>query len=373
MGTKTCKQCNIEKDIQLFRMVSNKYTGIHPMSICKECYKSNQEIMRQKQAAEWEALNAELLKKQQEERQRREEYEERERQIAEEQQVRQQALEAWYLQQPDRRCIDCKHLLNASAFGYSFLKEIDGVWLPSQLHKRCKPCHEAYRDGSRQSRPLCLLCDQPANRSDFLHTYHGYRLDLIKVCCKQCIPRFNMLSEHEQLGLLHKAMVIAYGKTAEIYALQYDDLFPCQHIGRTKNYQRRMAEYQRDWYRDIQHHFILQQVSFGPLSMEYESRWMMHALKYGWPIDNFALFKGGDDGLSGQRQQEQLTRAVHVFEPLTAPFEVVGPLIREYFMNTCDTEIVNWYCSQGYCNAYPSESEMTQRLTLMQRLHRLRV
>ena len=107
--------------------------------------------------------------------------------------------------------------------------------------------------------------------------------------------------------------------------------------------------------------------------MEYESRWMMHALKYGWPIDNFELLTGGEDGLSGQRQQVRLTKAAQLFEPLTAPFEVIGPLIQENFLNTRDAEIVNWYCSQGYCNAYPSESEMVQRIVLMGRLHGLRV
>jgi hypothetical protein len=135
---------------------------------------------------------------------------------------------------------------------------------------------------------------------------------------------------------------------------------------------RRMAEYRKkDWYKDIQHHFILQQLSFGPLSMEYESRWMMHALKHRWPIDNFELYKGGEDGLSGQRQQGRLTEVVQSFEPLTAPFEVVAPLIRENFMNTCDAEIVNWYCSQYYRSAYPGENDMVQRIALMGRLHGL--
>lgn len=222
-------------------------------------------------------------------------------------------------------------------------------------------------------RPLCLLCGKPTHLSDFLHTYHGYPLDLIKICCKQCIPRFEALPKHEQLKLLRQAMVKAYGEKAVIYALQYDDPFPCRHIGRTKNYKQRMADYKRDWYKDIQHHFVLQHLSFGPLSMEYESRWMMHALKYGWPIDNFEVLRGGEDGLIGQRQQVRLTEAVQSFEPLTASFEVVGPLIRKNFLNTRDTGIVNWYCLQEECTAYPSESEMGQHKVLIGRLYRLRV
>lgn len=329
--TKLCEQCHIEKDNGLFRKVTNQYTGVHPMGICKDCYNSHNEERKRRQAEEWEAR-------------------EEARKLAEQERlVRQQALEAWYLQQPDRQCVDCKEVLAASAFGYSFMQEVDGVWLPGSLHQRCRKCHEAYRTRNQQVNPICPLCNMPTRRGNFLREYQGFHLDLINVCCENCIPHFEALPETEQLELLRRAMVNAYGETAVIYALQYDDYFPVQHIGRTKHYMRRMAEYRKkDWYKDIQHHFILQQLSFGPLSMEYESRWMMHALKHRWPIDNFELFMGGEDGLSGQRQQARLTEVVQSFEPLTAPFEVVAPLIRENFMNTCDAEIVNWYCSQYY-------------------------
>ncbi len=58
METKVCEQCHIEKDIGLFRKVTNQYTGVHPMSICKECYQGNQDARQQQQAAEWEARQA---------------------------------------------------------------------------------------------------------------------------------------------------------------------------------------------------------------------------------------------------------------------------------------------------------------------------
>ena len=365
---KECEQCHIEKDIGLFHKVTNQYTGVHPMSICKDCYKSNNEEQKRRQAEEWEAR--EEARKQAE--QKWLVREEARKQAEQEWLVRQQALEAWYLQQPDRQCVDCKKVLAASAFGYSFIQEVDGVRLPGSLHQRCRECHEAYLTRNKQVYPICPLCRTPARVGDFLGEYHDYGLDLIKVCCKNCIPHFEALPDPEQRELLRRAMVNAYGETAVIYALQYDDYFPVQHIGRTKHYMRRMAEYRKkDWYKDIQHHFILQKLSFGPLSMEYESRWMMHALKHRWPIDNFELFKGGEDGLSGQRQQARLTEAAQSFEPLTAPFEVVAPFIRENFGNTGDTEIVNWYCSQYYRSAYPGENEMVQRVALMERLHGL--
>lgn len=373
MGKKLCEQCHDEKDIELFRKVTNQYTGVHPMSICKDCYKSNQEAQRLKQAAEWEAGAATRVAQRQQEREEREAREERDRQEQERLARQQAALEAWYLQQPDRQCIDCKKVLAASAFGYSMMREIDGVWIPAPLRQRCHDCHEGYRKRNRQIYPLCPMCSAPTRLWDFLREYRGYHLDLIKVCCKQCIPAFLALPESAQLEQLRRAMVKAYGDTAVIYALQYDEQFPCQHIGRTKRYERRMAEYKQDWYKEIKRHFALQQLSFGPLSMEYESRWMMHALKCRWPIDNFELLKGGEDGLSGMRQQARLIEAVQAFEPLTAPFEVVGPLIREDFIGTTDAEIVNWYCSRYDRHVYPSEQELAQRIMLMERLYGLRV
>jgi hypothetical protein len=73
-----------------------------------------------------------------------------------------------------------------------------------------------------------------------------------------------------------------------------------------------------------------------------EVRWMMHALKYRWPIDNIDRLRGGEDGLSGKRQQARLTEAVQSFEPLTAPYEIVGRLLHGNFMNTTDADIVHW-------------------------------
>src|SRR6266516_584589 len=51
---KICEQCHDEKDIDLFRKVTNQYTGVHPMSICKECYNSNNEDRKRKQEEEWQ-------------------------------------------------------------------------------------------------------------------------------------------------------------------------------------------------------------------------------------------------------------------------------------------------------------------------------
>ena len=60
MATKICAQCGTEKDIDQFRKVTNQYTGVHPMSICKACYKTNQEPGK-RQMEEWKQ-EAELRK-----------------------------------------------------------------------------------------------------------------------------------------------------------------------------------------------------------------------------------------------------------------------------------------------------------------------
>lgn len=205
----------------------------------------------------------------------------------------------------------------------------------------CPRCRHSYRKRNRQVNPLCPMCGTPTSVWNFLREYQGYRLDLIKVCCETCIPRFNAFPEAEQIRRLRNAMRNAYGESAVIYALHYDASGTVYHIGRTKHLTRRMAEYRRNWDKPIHHYSVLEDVTPGALSMERESRWMMHALKQGWPIDNFELFQGGDDGLSGRHTQEELTLAVANFEPLTVPFEVIEPLLR-YFSNTPDARIVHW-------------------------------
>ena len=343
---KQCKQCKETKDVKHFRKVVNKYTSVHYMSICRDCYNRNQEELRQRQKAEWEAgkEKREAFHRLQEKRQQWEEgREERERQQEQEQQARQQVLDAWYQQQPDRQCINCNKTLPASAFGYSTMSEVEGVWLPNSLRRRCDPCHEAYRKGNRQVYPLCSLCGAPTSVYDFLREYRGFRLDIIKVCCKSCIPRFDALPESEQMELLRRAIVKAFGETASIYGLHYDESGAVHHIGRTKHLQRRLAEYRRNWYREITTHDILQELPFGGLSMEYESRWMLHALKQGWPIDNFDVFE--PEGPSYEKMQltkAELTSAVADLEPLIVPFETIKPLLVR-FSNTGDIPIVHWF------------------------------
>ena len=45
--------------------------------------------------------------------------------------------------------------------------------------------------------------------------------------------------------------------------------------------------------------------------------------------------------------KKELTAAVADFEPLTAPFEAIEPLLK-HFSNTLDARIVHWFMGQQY-------------------------
>jgi DNA polymerase-3 subunit epsilon len=114
---KECEQCHAEKELDLFRKVTNQYTGVHPMSICKDCHKSNNEERTRRQAEEWEARKAaqEAERRAQEEAQeqrrqqqeaervlREEEWQRHEEEWKRQREERQQWLVNWFDQQPDR-------------------------------------------------------------------------------------------------------------------------------------------------------------------------------------------------------------------------------------------------------------------------------
>ncbi len=314
---KRCEQCEQWKPFSAFHRRKNKTDG--RMRICADCYTANLQETYQRQREhmqQWE----EEHKRQEEEKRRQEE--ERRRQEEERHAHYQQVLDAWYQQQPDRQCIACKRTLPASDFGYTYCikREEEDIWLPAALHQRCQSCHEAYRNRNNRINPQCPMCGIRRQGHAFLREYQGHRLDLIKVCCETCIPRFKVLPEAEQLRRLRNAIKHVYGDYAVIYALHYDASNTVHHIGRTKHLTRRMAEYRRkNWYKPIHHYNVLEEVTPGGLSMERESRWMLHALKHGWPIDNFELLKTDEDGLGGQRIQAELIQAVADIESLTAP------------------------------------------------------
>jgi hypothetical protein len=120
---KVCEQCHAEKDIEEFRKHANKYVPSHRMSICKVCYKQNQEERQRQYEARMEE------QKRQEEAVREAERQEREQ---EEQWRRARALELSL--QANKRCPRCKRV------------RTDGqLWGEDHLHftKYCQECTEA--------------------------------------------------------------------------------------------------------------------------------------------------------------------------------------------------------------------------------------
>lgn len=275
---KVCEQCKLPKRLSAFHRRRNKTDG--RMRICAECYTANLQKTLQYQKERFQSWE-------------RRDAEEKKRKLEENQHIRVALPELMrsLFSGSTKPCEDCKQEFQLDDHGHLVAPRFppetcEQCGSPILLHeysegrvsygcpghiagsgpiyegwsdKYCPTCHEARRMKNRQAYPLCPMCNAPTRVYDFMREYQGFWLDIIRVCCERCTPRFEALSESEQLEYLRRAIVKAYGETAVIYALQYDDQASCHHIGRTKHYMRRMAEYKRNWHRDIHHDFVLQQ------------------------------------------------------------------------------------------------------------------
>lgn len=355
MEQKRCEQCHKEKDLTEFRKSNSKIDG--HMRMCKECYNENMAETQRRAQEEWEqraGLRAEL-------RERQQQNQERDRLLAlvrtcsncgasytldEEHWSQycapcQQRADEWFAQQPERECRDCKRTFPLGAFKASpYYRE--GI-LVAYPYQRCEECHEIWRKNfCPTAYPTCQMCGTVKKYSHFLQEYNGNRLDIIKVCCTDCIPQFTALPENEQIAFLRRAMVKTYGAEASIYCIHYGDGEHHNHIGRTKNIGRRMSQYRAKLGDKFHHYHILEKLPFGPLSMERESLWMAHAIKHGWPIDNFLLMIVDKDRLGFSQHQQKIAGMVQTIEPLTAPWSDTKPIVQS-FMGTLDAEIVRWF------------------------------
>src|SRR6266702_4155804 len=104
---KRCEQCQAEKDIGLFRKVTNMYTAVHRMSICKECYITNQKATQQRIEEEFQ--------RRKEEQERLEEQRQQERQSALEQAMRDNPV---FCKRCNQLRIDGSHLRPDGSVGY---------------------------------------------------------------------------------------------------------------------------------------------------------------------------------------------------------------------------------------------------------------
>ena len=91
--------------------------------------------------------------------------------------------------------------------------------------------------------------------------------------------------------------------------------------------------------------------------MEYEARWIMHALKQGWPIDNFEKFMIDTQEKQEATPQEieeielhnqnwrnikaDILKFVDTIDPLTTSFDALQPYLH-HFPNSRDAGIVRY-------------------------------
>lgn len=316
---KRCEQCQEVKPIEEFYRTKNGRDGY--MKNCVVCHKGNLQQSREAQQAEYEHLKREREEREQEEREHIE-AQRAEREDRYEKHLREQTatLEAWFADQPARICKACGQEKVAIEFGYSeLITQENGFWVPAQLHQRCKPCHELMRE--KQQIP-CVLCGQGMRnvlmRFDDYHLYGGGTK--INLCCLSCQPAFQALPKAKQRFYIRARVNLAFPSSQVIYA-EVDPLTrEKRYIGRTKHAARRHSQHKLNihaerpilrfydwkkeqyvetaWYSRANWMYDLAQQGFSPKQhilldvqpaayvIEYETRYILHAIQQGWPILN---------------------------------------------------------------------------------------
>jgi hypothetical protein len=338
---KICTQCDQEKALTIhFYRTKNGKDGY--MKMCIHCYKANKEEYARKAALaaeKWKQEQAEA-RRQAEDRQAR--LAEVMRQMEERRHERQAALDAWYAQQPARMCIACHETKMAIEFGYSELIDgPDGFPLPARLHQRCRPCHERMRE---RNLPPCVICHQ--GMKDYMSDFAGYNLfgggTRIPICCMNCGPAFQAKPVGEQRFYIRSRVNALFKNSQVIYAEMDPQSQGIRYIGRTGHAKRRHSEHKRNihqeqlyyryydseaeqavavpwvaranWMYDLKQQGlepkqrILLDVQPGAHVIEYERRYILHAIQQGWPILNSEV-------LSEKKAQSS------TLDFLNAPFE----------------------------------------------------
>ena len=317
---KRCEQCKTVKPIEQFYRTKNGRDGY--MKKCKECQQAlNAESKRQT------AIHVEESRQKREEAKLREQerakrIEAQQIQFSERTQKQQTFLNAWFAAQPARECVACHEMKAASEFGYSELIAQDGeFWVPLRLHRRCMSCHEQMREKQKQRVP-CVICQQAINHP-LIHL-DGYALfgggTKINLCCTSCIPAFQNLSEDKQRFYIRARVNLAFPSPQTIYA-EIDPLDQnIRYIGRTGHTKRRHNEHKRkihkeqpthqsynretrefvetSWYSRANWMYDLAQQGISSVQnvlldvepaafvIEYERRYILHAIQQGWSILN---------------------------------------------------------------------------------------
>lgn len=305
---KVCPQCNKEKLLATQFYRKNSKDGY--MRVCKDCHNA------EKQERARLALETQKQRAREEEEQKA-----RQEQIAEEERQKQRALlNAWFAEQPPRKCIACGRVKAASAFEYpgrDFQNLVASP--PIQFYQRCIPCHEKYRE--RNLIP-CVLCQQGIK--DPMNYFDGYALfgggTRVSICCRSCEAAFQALPVSQQYFYVRARVNLLFPAPQVIYAEVDPRSQQTCYIGRTGHAQRRQSEHKRNIhegpamltvrdpetgkYREIEwttranwmHELkqqgleakqrILHDVQPATYIIEYELRFIWHAIQQKWPILN---------------------------------------------------------------------------------------
>ncbi len=295
-----CQQCQKTNALSAFSQQKGRTN--ERRKICCACEQWNQQERHRRvevQRNMWQ---------QQQEREERK-WQEWERRVALRQahERRQREKEHWYLQQPDRRCLMCRQLLQASAFGS--ISSANGF----TLHTRCVTCHEAL---CARHQLVCCLCQEATVRRDFLASYEGYALSgdgaWISLCCQECESAFRALPAGRQEMYIHACCRRSFPSGQVIYAEVDPETGDIRYVGRTGKPQRRHAQHLSDtspttvqwgaerkvWYtRSNWMHAlsekgltpsmeILQDITISSLVVEWEQRFIWHGIQQGWKLLN---------------------------------------------------------------------------------------
>jgi hypothetical protein len=220
--------------------------------------------------------------------------------------------ETWFAMQPDRECTACKLTKKAIEFGHS-ISTGNGELVIPKLHIRCRPCHEKWLD---KLNVACPICGKKKRPNDFINDFQGTALireiARILLCCNTCEKAFLALPERTQRFYIRSRCNQTFPAPQIIYAEIDPETREIRYIGRTGRPTRRHAEHQRlispevsvigpeekQWYsrknwmydlslRNLKP--IMQElftVEVAPQVIEWEDRYIFHAIQQNWQILN---------------------------------------------------------------------------------------
>lgn len=176
----------------------------------------------------------------------------------------------------------------------------------------------------------CNLCQRAYAFIAGLTSFNGFLLykdgHRINLCCPECKQDFLALPTKEMQAVIHAACEQAFPDGQVVYVEKDPRTQEPRYIGRTHNAARRHAEHVRhttaelggffrkegeelvavrcytrkNWMHDLKLlglkpiQEILMSVEIAPQVIEWETRWILHAIQQKWPILNKEAIASGD-------------------------------------------------------------------------------